>query len=233
LRGASASFGSGRINYETGSWLLTTGALPDVDTPILLLWGTPIVTFVRSNLSVDKAAFEFDLGQVGIAPGVTVTWLLEGVSKTAISNAQGKFTGDATGEINYALGTGKIIPNKLPQKNTQFSVIYNFGDQLTQTKSAVAPDLNQKLSFTIGTGAAIQPNSVELRIPVIDQLENTTGTAIVVDVPINNTVGNLVAKNGDIQGTINYTTGAVEVIPMLIVKEFKQIYTPTTMYGSA
>ena len=60
-----------------------------VGTPILLLWGTPIVTFVRSNLSVEKAAFEFDLGQEGIAPGVTVTWLLEGVSKTAISNAQG------------------------------------------------------------------------------------------------------------------------------------------------
>ena len=81
---------------------MTTGALPDVDTPILLLWGTPIVTFVRSNLSVEKAAFEFDLGQTGIAPGVTINWTFEGVAKTAVSNAQGKFTGDATGEINYA-----------------------------------------------------------------------------------------------------------------------------------
>ncbi|ALD03216.1 hypothetical protein AMQ28_13245 [Acinetobacter sp. TTH0-4] len=233
LKGASASFGSGRINYETGSWLLTTGALPDVETPILLLWGTPIVTFVRSNLSVDMAAFEFDLGQLGIAPGATVTWLLEGVTKTAVSNAQGKFTGDATGEINYATGMGKIIPNKLPQKNTQFTVIYDYGNQLTQTKSAVAPDLNQKLSFTIGNGAAIQPNSVELKIPVTDQLSLNSGIAIVFDVPIDSTNGNLVNDNGDVQGTINYSTGAVEVTPVLIVKMFKQAFEPTTMFGSA
>ena len=233
LKGSSTSFGSGRINYETGSWLLTTGALPDVDTPILLLWGTPIVTFVRSNLSVDKAAFEFDLGQIGIAPGVTINWLLEGVAKTAVSNAQGKFTGDATGEINYATGMGKIIPNKLPQKNTQFTVIYNFGNQLTQTKSAVAPDLNQKLSFTIGTGAAIQPNSVELSIPVTDQLGLNQRATLVFDVPINSTIGNLVNENGDIQGTINYTTGAIEVTPILTIKQFSQTYTPMTVYASA
>lgn len=109
LKGASSSFGSGIINYETGSWLLTTGALPDVGTPILLNWGTPIVTFVRSNLSVEKAAFEFDLGRPGVLPGITINWMLEGEAKTATSNAQGRFTGDATGEINYATGTGKII----------------------------------------------------------------------------------------------------------------------------
>lgn len=233
LKGSSGSFGSGRINYETGSWLLTTGALPDVETPILLLWGTPIVTFVRSNLSVNKAAFEFNLGQAGIAPGVTITWLLEGVAKTAVSNAQGKFTGDATGEINYSEGSGKITPNKLPQKNTQFTVIYNYGNQLTQTKSAVAPDSNQKLSFTIGTGAAIQPNSVELSIPVSDQLGQNNGTAKVMDVPINSTMGNLVSSTGDIQGTINYNTGAIEVTPILTSKQFKQIYTPTTVFGTA
>ena len=233
LKGSNASFGSGRINYETGSWLLTTGALPDVDTPILLLWGTPITTFVRSNLGVEKAAFKVDLSQLGIAPGVTVTWLLEGEPKTAISNAQGKFTGDATGDINYALGTGKIIPNKLPQKNTQFTVTYSYGTTLAQTKSAVAPDVSQKLSFIIGTGAAIQPNSVDLRIPVSDLLGLNLGVASLTDVPVNGTTGNLVNSAGDIQGTITYATGAVEVTPNLIQKQFKKTYMSAVVYGSA
>ena len=233
LKGSSASFGSGRINYETGSWLLTTGALPEVDTPILLLWGTPIVTFIRSDLDVENAAFKFDLSQLGIAPGVTVTWLLEGEPKTAISNAQGKFTGDATGDINYALGTGKILPNKLPQTNTQFTVTYSYGVALTQSKSDITPDGSQKLTFTIGTGAAIQPNSVELSIPVSDQLGLNTGTAQLIDVPINGTTGNLVNTTGDIQGTITYATGEVQVTPNLIRKQFKQIFTPMTVFGTA
>jgi hypothetical protein len=224
LKAASPSFGSGMINYETGSWLLTTGALPDVDTPILLNWGTPIVTFVRSNLSVEKAAFDFDLGRAGVLPGMTITWLLEGESKTATSNAQGKFTGDATGEINYATGIGKIIPNKLPQKGTVFSVIYNYGSSLEQTKIDVAPDANQKLVFSIGTGSAIQPNSVHLEIPVQSVDGETTGKVNLSDVPVNSTIGNLVNERGQIQGTIIYATGAIEVTPQRTANKFIQQY---------
>lgn len=214
LKGLSPSFGSGTINYETGSWLLTTGALADIDSSILLAWGTPIITFVRSNLNVEQAAFEFDLGREGILPGVTIQWLLEGVSKTATSNAHGKFTGDATGEINYASGTGKIIPNKLPQKGTVFSVVYNYGESLHQSKPAVMPDNNQKLTFTIGTGASIQPNSVALDIPVVSADGLLNGVVTLKDVPVSSTLGHLVNEYEQVQGTINYSTGLVEVTPI-------------------
>ena len=233
LKASSSSFGSGMINYETGSWLLTTGALPDVDTPILLNWGTPIVTFVRSNLSVEKAAFEFDLGRLGVLPGVTINWTLEGEAKTATSNAQGKFTGDAVGEINYATGTGKITPNKLPQKGTVFSVIYNYGQSLEQTKMDVAPDAGQKLTFNIGTGSAIQPNSVYLEIPVQSTDRKIAGTVRLSDVPVDATMGNLVNSRGQVQGTIIYATGAVEVTPQSTANRFVSIYTPTNVYGAA
>ncbi|MEG2569730.1 MAG: hypothetical protein RSA84_26320, partial [Acinetobacter sp.] len=235
LVGASDSIGTGSINYQTGSWLLTTGALPDVGTPILLLWGTPIATFARANLPVLPAAIEFDLGQVAIAASsVTVSWLLEGVSKSATSNALGQFTGDATGSINYAAGVGKLIPNKLPQKNTVFSFEFNYGDPKNQTVSAVTPDLSQKLTFNIGTGSAIQPNSVELQIPVSSGAGSTVfQTVALFDVPLNSSTGNLVDRLGNVQGTITYASGAVEVTPVLNVTSWQKVYSAQTYYVSS
>lgn len=234
LKGVHSSFGSGMINYETGSFLLTTGALPDVDTPILAHWGTPIATFVRAGLPVEKAGFDFDLGQTGIATGITVTWVLEGETKTASSNAKGLFTGDATGHVNYTTGTGRIIPNKLPQKNTQFNITYNYGPQFDQSKSAI-PDANQQLTFTIGTGSSIQPSSVALDIPVTDQSGLNTLTVHLKDDPTGGNMGNLINDAGDIQGTIDYNTGQCIVTPTASYRTFRYVYEAryTATYASA
>ncbi|MEQ1411426.1 hypothetical protein [Acinetobacter indicus] len=234
LKGVHSSFGSGMINYETGSFLLTTGALPDVDTPILAHWGTPIATFVRAGLPVDKAGFDFDLGQTGIATGITVTWVLEGVTKTASSNSKGVFTGDASGYINYATGKGRIIPNKLPQKNTQFNITYSYGPQLSQSKSAI-PEGDQQLTFTIGTGSSIQPSSVVLEIPVTDQSGLNTLTVHLKDDPTGGNMGNLINDAGDIQGTIDYNTGQCIVTPTASYKTFSYVYEAryTATYASA
>lgn len=237
LVGANESIGSGSINYSTGTWLLTTGALPDVGTPILLQWGSPITTFARADLAVLPAAIEFDLNQLGIvASSVTVTWLLEGVSKTATSNAQGQFTGDATGSINYATGVGKLIPNKLPQKNTVFTFAFNYGEPKTQTKASVTPDGNNKLMFTIGTGSAIQPNSIELQIPVSEYETSPPDKFRIVtlfDVPIDASTGNLVDSFGNVQGTITYSTGSVEVTPLLPTSRTITTYSGLTYYTSS
>lgn len=225
LKGSSDSYGAGTINYVTGSWLVTLGALPDVDTPILLLWGTPITTFERADLAVLPAAIEFDLNQLGIAASsVTVNWLLEGVAKSATSNALGQFTGDATGTVNYATGIGRIIPNKLPQKSTVFTINYSFGDPKSQTISSVSPNGSQQLSFTIGTGSAIEPNSVELSIPVTNSQFGLSGVVTLNDVPINATTGNLVDRLGNVQGTITYASGACVVTPVLEQIVYSQSY---------
>ncbi len=234
LKGVHSSFGSGMINYETGSFLLTTGALPDIDTPILANWGTPIATFVRAGLHVEKAGFDFDLGHTGVAAGITVTWVLEGETKTASSNSKGMFTGDATGYVNYTTGTGRITPNKLPQKNTQFNITYNYGPQLSQSKSAI-PDANQQLTFTIGTGSSIQPSSVALDIPVTDQSGLNTRTVRLKDDPTGGNMGNLINDAGDIQGTIDYSTGQCIVTPTASYKTFSYVYEAryTATYASA
>ena len=231
LKGAHESFGSGVVNYETGTWLLTTGALPDVDSMVLLQWGTPISTFSRADLAVLPAKFEFDLKQEGLAASsVVVTWLLEGVSKTAISNSQGKFTGDAIGEINYASGKGVIIPSKLPQKSTLFTINYSYGEPLLQQRTAL-PDASGKLMFTVGNGNAVQPNSIEFTMFL--RSENRAASAVDVlfkDIPVNSTTGNIVNEAGQAVGVINYTTGAVEITPRVKQQQLIQKYQPVS-YG--
>jgi hypothetical protein len=230
LKGASTSFGSGAVNYETGSWSLTTGALPDVNTPILLLWGTPLATFIRSGLAVEPAAFEFDLQQAGIASGsVTVKWLLEGEQKTATTNTLGQFSGDATGTFNYASGQGRLVPNKLPQKNTVFTINYSYGASTFQQIDSVMP-VDRKLYFKISTGAVIQPNSIELKVPLTSQLGNAVGSVTLTDIPVNAEVGNLVDSKGKVQGTIVYATGAVEITPEATTTLYSKSYAPIEIY---
>ncbi len=226
LVAANESIGSGSINYTTGTWLLTTGALPDVGTPILLQWGSPITTFARADLFVSPAGVDFQLFHNGIA-SLTATWLLNGETKTATVNSAGRFTGDATGFMTFNTGKGRLIPNKLPQKNTVFTLTYNYGEGKTQTVSNINPDGNQKLTFTIGTGSAIQPSSVGLDIPVTHP-SGATGIVSLHDVPVNGTTGNLVDQFGNVQGSIVYATGACEVTPYLQKTTYTKAYTPTT-----
>lgn len=229
LVGANESVGSGSINYTTGTWLLTTGALPDVGTPILLQWGSPITTFARANLSVLPAGLDFQLFHNGIK-SLTATWQLDGVTKTATVDSSGQFTGDAIGSVIFNTGKGRLIPKKLPQKGTVFTLIYDYGEGKSQTVSNVEPDVNQKLTFTIGTGSAIQSSSVGLDIPVTHP-SGASGTVSLHDVPVNSTTGNLVDQFGNVQGSIIYATGVCEVTPYLQKTTYTKAYTPTTYFA--
>lgn len=230
LVAANDSIGTGSINYQTGSWLLTTGALPDVGTPILLQWGSPITTFARANLAVSPVGIDFQTFHNGLA-SMTVTWLLDGETKTATANSAGQFTGDATGYVRFNDGKGRLIPNKLPQKNTVFTIAYDYGTGKTQTVNNVNPDASQKLTFTIGTGSAIQPSSVGLDIPLSMVVGGgTVRTVTLHDVPINATTGNLVDELGAIQGTITYATGVCEVTPTMQYTNYKTVYQPYAFY---
>lgn len=219
LKANGDGLGSGTINYDTGSWSLTCGALPDVDTPILVHWATPITAFSRAGLPVKPAQIEFDLGQQGItASSVTATWQLNGRQKTAQSNAQGQFTGDATGLINYATGQGYLIPNHLPQKGTAITFSYQHGTPKLDAQT-ISPDSSNVLRFKIGSGSAIEKNSVELLVPFPSGVQVS-----LVDVPASGNMGNLINSTGQVQGTIDYSTGQVVVTPSYTVQSQQLSY---------
>ena len=108
-------------------------------------------------------------------------------------------------------------------QNWRINITYSYGPQLSQSKSAI-PDANQQLTFTIGTGSSIQPNSVALEIPVTSQSGLNTLTVHLKDDPISSNMGNLINDAGDIQGTIDYNTGQCIVTPTASYKTFNYVY---------
>lgn len=62
LYGADAAYGSGTINFTTGSLMITLGALPDTGSSILFAWGSPTTSFNRANTPATPAGVSGVLG---------------------------------------------------------------------------------------------------------------------------------------------------------------------------
>ena len=141
--------------------------------------------------------------------------MLEGVQQTVSTNALGQFSGDAKGFVNYSTGKGCLIPNKLPQKGTSFNFSFSVGEAKRQDVLPTIPDTSQKLAFNIGTGVALQPNSITLEIPLTSKLGDT-----VILVVTDNGSGGLIDAFGNIQGSIDYNTGDVQCTALILTSYF-------------
>lgn len=229
LRGVDSSFGSGSIDYDTGTMSLTTGELADVGSAILITWSNMITAQERSGLTINKAYVEIPVNDSIVAGSLTVGWLLNGVAKSATDNGQGQFTGDATGIIDYADGIAKLMPTLLPNGGTTFNVSGQKG-----TKSAIqvtAVPTSGTISIELDNGsAALIPKSVKVRVPV--KYMSYTGEVELRDMPIDATTGRLINGEGQQQGTINYSSRTMSITPSTSLEaiERKKIMRP--YYGT-
>ncbi|WP_180089452.1 hypothetical protein [Acinetobacter sp. YH12219] len=219
LRGADSAYGSGTINYETGAMVMTTGALPDANTAILLTWGNKVSVFERASLSIKKAYIEFDSGTDFVPGTLTVNWLLNGVEKSAVDDGVGNFTGDATGIINYADGIAKMMPALLPNGGTTLNLSAQKGDKLAETVSVVPS--NGAVNFVLENGSqALIPKSIRVRVPVRSEDGKYSGEVDLYDKPINATTGRLVTASGIQQGNVNYATRTFSIAPSSSVDSY-------------
>lgn len=219
LRGADSAYGSGTINYETGAMVLTTGALPDANTAILLTWGNKVSVFERASLPIKKAYIEFDSGTDFVPGTLTVNWLLNGVAKTAADDGAGNFTGDATGTINYADGIAKMMPALLPNGGTTLNLSAQKGNKLAETVSVVPS--NGAVNFVLENGSqALIPKSIRVRVPVRSEDGKYSGEVDLYDKPIDATTGRLVTASGIQQGNVNYATRTFSIAPSSSVDSY-------------
>lgn len=245
LKGSDAAFGSGNINFVTGSVIVTVGALPDANSEIIFAWGKKVDSFTRANLEVDPCYFEFQLANQQVAPGtLEIKWTVEGVQKTATDNGDLTLIGDATGSIHYASGKVHLYPNELVQQGTEFIVEYQFGPPLEQRFDMPTRGPDGRVSIVLpNLGGNPLPKTVELswNVDILDseilgqiftetiQSWNPPPQVFRVDPLVqafDNGSGTFKRADGTVQpdSTIDYATRTISLMPEFNVKVPKPVW---------
>ena len=215
-----AGQGSGTINYMTGALVLTTGALPDLDSSVITAWGTSIIAEARTgDASIKPPALQFLLGQGSAVPNtVRLTLRIQGLDVQAVDNGVGGLLldGQLRGAISYSTGECSLQLDTMPDANSQVAVVYEWGEPLHAAPQPV-PDGNGLVSFSLPQGP-VRPGTLALDwvITVMrDAYDLVSAPQPMRVIAKDDGNGNLVAVSvGDtaaniILGSVNYATAAV------------------------
>lgn len=225
LVGNDASVGTGSVDYVTGAYVVTLGALPDVGSSILRSWGTPAHYEVLAT-DTQPVTKDFQLADYPIKPdSVSVSWEEGGVAKTATDNAAGVVTGaTATGMVDYATGKVRMTFTRAP--DDEVAIGY---DKLTDVGTQVGD------ATVYEAGHAIQPYSIQVEFGGTDPAGETFHGLCSDD-----GVGNLrmwfswgasdnlllITANygltvGSIVGSVNYSTGTITLNGSVAAKKLE------------
>ena len=133
--------GTGKIDYAAGQVAITCAALPDVDTPILVRWGSPVeLVQMQGVVEIAIEPVHHTLTGTPVAPGsLSITWPV-GVSDTATAtdDGHGNITGDATGWINYGNGEMEFTPTQVPVADSNYTINHDKYAEQTHTANGSA-----------------------------------------------------------------------------------------------
>ncbi len=151
--------GTGRIDYSSGQLAITCGALPDVETPILVRWGnqTEIID-LAGNVDIDVDPVAHTIAESPGEPGsFSITWPV-GVdgTATATDDGSGNIVGDASGWICYGSGKMFFTPSQLPVAGSSYDISYQQYAKQTHTANS--------LNFTLPS--APKPRTLAIQVPV-------------------------------------------------------------------
>jgi hypothetical protein len=133
LRGADTSYGSGSVSASSGSLVASFGALPDVGSTLIVVYGS-------RSLELDRSGGQAPVGreiQLTNPAGVPGSYILEWTDGTTLRSAQddgaGALTGDAVGSVDYRANKVKWYPKRLPAGGADLEIAYDFGTPLSET----------------------------------------------------------------------------------------------------
>lgn len=244
LKGLDASYGAGTFNKNTGAFVVTLGALPDVGSSLILTWNVPTQETQQPTAAL-KASQALQLAPPegkSVQPGtLTITWPHESGTgtRTASATTSGELSGAATGSLNVAQNLLSFAPNVLPPVGALLTVDYVAGPKQEDSFAHPSRDGQGKVPVTATLGS-IEPGSLEI------EWNTLTDTAVLgvytlqqiqamglglwngvdpTQYARDDGAGN-VLRAGQVIGSVNYATGAVQFQPDVTVK------IPSPVYGA-
>lgn len=249
LRGYDATYGVGTYRPDTGSYVLTLGALPDVGSAIVLQWGVPTQetahpsAAIRIRQTIDLPVSAADM----IDPAfLSLSWTDGATQRTATANSDGTLSGDAVGTVDTKNATVTFSPNVLPQYGTTIDVAFDRG---AKSETVLAhPSRNGQGQLAVNAGGTnLRPGSVTvewntltdlgvLGLYTLDQLQ-AMGLGIVlprdpIQTARDNGAGKLMWSGTQI-GTVNYTTGDIVFQPDVMIRIPRPVYSGQQLTGAA
>ncbi len=208
LRGEDVAYGSGVVNFTSGSLVVTLGALPDVGSAVLATYAVPVLEIDRSGGTL-QAYQDITLPITdALVPGtVTIAW---GSGQTATDDGNGNLAGAASGTVNYADRTLHFVPNTLPA--TAATLTLTASSSTRQISPSVAPTQGGgALTFTVGT--TVRPKTLVISVPVAADKLYQDGSTQTFNKTINlrdNGTGGMLSGSA-VVGAVNYVTGEVSI----------------------
>jgi len=216
LAGADPSYGTGTINYSSGSVAFTLGAIPDVGSEILYSWGDK-----SSAIAVPPGDLPAQLeGVIQLDPRLrpetlVLSWTTGGTPRTATCNAEGVISGHATGTCTG----GRVVFSPGSAPGTVVSCAY----------TRAAAQQSGGASFTNNGGgsytAAVTPVVPgTLRMTVLPTPVADADLPVSIDV-YDNGAGVLLSRTEGITGalgTVDYATGAIALSPTVSARVWRR-----------
>lgn len=244
VAGDDAAYGSGVIDYASGTATITLGALPDVGSSLLQSWASPTHYVIRAGGSSDVGVVEQHIALTNIpaAPGsLAIEYTSGGVDYSAVDDSNGAISGGGiTGSIDYTSGDLVLrYTTRLPDALSSVRITHNTmvpttpGQQVMRTVTVPA-------ATTMAFGAAIEPGTLYGSVPLGDRAKSAlvkdsgAGQLIVVAGQLLGQVGTLIGAKiptDQVIGSINYSAGTITITDSVIVDG--QAYWPALLNTGA
>lgn len=247
LRGLDAAYGAGTVNADTGAFVVTLGALPDVGSALVIQWGVPTQETLHPAAEI-KASQRLQLAPpygLTVQPGsMSLSWPKHGGgTATATVGTNGLLTGDATGRLWTGADAVEFVPNTMPPTGALITVDYVAGPKQIDNFAHPSRDGLGRVVVTASLGA-IAPGSLQVEwntltdVSVLDVytreqlIEMGVGAGVdPIQYARDDGAGKLML--GDTQvGTVDYGTGVLTWNPDVVIKIPRPAYSAEAIGNS-